>query len=118
MNAIWELCGTLTGEILQAQSSDADPRRLGSVVDSSLPRTFVRWVIVHERVERLEDLVERRLMLLYSPQLSRRTLDELADLLVESGRLSAEQQAGRRRQGGRAPGDRLWPQVVGVGPVR
>jgi hypothetical protein len=28
-------------------------------------------------------------MLLYRPQLSRRTLEELADLLIESGRLSA-----------------------------
>jgi hypothetical protein len=37
----------------------------------------------------LEDLIERRLMLLYDPQLSRRTLEELADLLVESGRLNA-----------------------------
>jgi glycerol-3-phosphate dehydrogenase len=92
-NAIWELCGTLTSEILQAQSSDADPRRLESVVDSSLPRTFVRWVIAHERVERLQDLVERRLMLLYNPHLSRRTLDDLADLLAESGRLSADAKA-------------------------
>ncbi len=93
VNAIWQLCGTLTGEILQAQSNDTDPRRLESVVDSSLPRTFARWVIAHERVERLEDLVERRLMLLYNPHLSRRTLDELADLLVESGRLSADGKA-------------------------
>jgi glycerol-3-phosphate dehydrogenase len=93
VGAIWELCGTLTGDILQAQSSDADPRRSDSVVDSSLPRTFVRWVIAHERVERLQDLVERRLMLLYNPHLSRRTLDDLADLLAESGRLSADAKA-------------------------
>jgi glycerol-3-phosphate dehydrogenase len=86
--AIWELCGTLAGEILQKQQkADTDPRRLENVTDSALPRTFVRWVIAHERVERLEDLVERRLMLLYNPQLSRRTLADLAELLVESGRL-------------------------------
>jgi glycerol-3-phosphate dehydrogenase len=86
--AIWELCGTLTGEILRTQQSqDSDPRRLENIGGSALPRTFVRWVIEHERVERLGDLVERRLMLLYSPTLPRRALEELADLLSESGRL-------------------------------
>jgi glycerol-3-phosphate dehydrogenase len=88
INAIWELCGTLTGEILRTQQSqDSDPRRLENIGGSALPRTFVRWVIEHERVERLGDLVERRLMLLYSPTLPRRALEELADLLSESGRL-------------------------------
>src|SRR5580700_9451190 len=90
ISAIWELCGTLSGEILRTQqSADADPRRLENITGSALPRTFVHWVIEHERVERLEDLIERRLMLLYRPQLSRRTLEELADLLVDSGRLNA-----------------------------
>jgi glycerol-3-phosphate dehydrogenase len=90
ISAIWELCGTLSGEILRTQqSADAEPRRLENVTGSALPRTYVRWVIEHERVERLEDLIERRLLLLYDPQLSRRTLEELADLLVESGRLNA-----------------------------
>jgi glycerol-3-phosphate dehydrogenase len=86
--AIWELCGTLTGEILRAQQlADSDPRRRDNVTGSALPRTFVRWVIEHERVERLEDLVERRLMLLYGRNLSRGTLEELADMLAECGRL-------------------------------
>jgi len=90
ISAMWELCGTLTVEILRSQqSADTDPRRLAKITESALPRTFVRWVIEHERVERLEDLIERRLMLLYDPRLSRRTLEELADLLVESGRLNA-----------------------------
>jgi len=90
LSAIWELCGTLTGEILRTQqSADTDPHRLENITGSALPRTYVRWVIEHERVERLEDLIERRLMLLYDPQLSRRSLEELADLLVESGRLNA-----------------------------
>jgi glycerol-3-phosphate dehydrogenase len=94
IGAIWELCGTLTGEILRTQQSrDTDPRRLENIAGSALPRTFVRWVIEHERVERLGDLVERRLMLLYSPQLSRRALEELADLLSESGRLDPAEKA-------------------------
>jgi glycerol-3-phosphate dehydrogenase len=87
--AMWQLCGNLTGEILGTQQSrDSDPDRLQNITGSALPRTFARWVIEHERVERLEDLVERRLMLLYSPHLSRQTLEELADLLVAAGRLS------------------------------
>ena len=88
--AMWQLCGNLTGEILGAQQTgDSNPHRLENIAGSVLPRTFARWVIEHERVERLEDLVERRLMLLYSPHLSRRTLEELADLLVAAGRLEA-----------------------------
>jgi glycerol-3-phosphate dehydrogenase len=92
VSAIWELCGTLTGEILRVQqSADNDPRRLENVTGSDLPRTFVRWVIGHERVERLEDLIERRLMLLYSLRLVRGTFEELADLLIEQGRLDPVQ---------------------------
>jgi glycerol-3-phosphate dehydrogenase len=94
ITAIWELCGTLTGDILRAQQTgDADSRRLKNIAGSALPRTFVRWVIEHERVERLEDLIERRLMLLYSPELSRRTLEDLADLLSESCRLNADEKS-------------------------
>jgi glycerol-3-phosphate dehydrogenase len=90
ISAIWELCGTLTSEIMRTQqSADADSRRRENIAGSALPRTFVRWVIEHERVERLEDLVERRLMLLYTAHLSRRTLEDLSDVLIESGRLSA-----------------------------
>jgi glycerol-3-phosphate dehydrogenase len=40
-------------------------------------------------VRRLEDLVERRLMLLFARRLGRRTLVELADLLVEAGVIDA-----------------------------
>lgn len=92
VGAIWELCGTLTAEILRTQQSrDTDPRRLDNIAGSALPRSFVRWVIEHERAECLGDLVERRLMLLYSPQLPRLALEELAGLLSESGRLQADE---------------------------
>jgi hypothetical protein len=36
-------------------------------------------------------LIERRLMLVYSHDLSRQTIGELADLLVDAGRLPGEQ---------------------------
>ena len=51
-------------------------------------------MIEHEWVERIEDLVERRLMLIYEPGLSRRTLGELADLLTEAGKLDAADKEG------------------------
>jgi hypothetical protein len=69
----------------------AHPMAEGLVPDTDLPRSFVRWVIEHEFVERLGDLVERRLMLLYDRRLSRRTLQGLAQLLSDSGKLPADQ---------------------------
>lgn len=45
------------------------------------------WSCEHEWVSRLEDLVERRLMLHFSPQISHRMLGELAKVLVQCGKL-------------------------------
>jgi glycerol-3-phosphate dehydrogenase len=53
----------------------------------------VRDVIRNEWVTTLDDLVERRLMLLYHPNLKRECLNQLADLLIEAGLLSADQKA-------------------------
>jgi len=90
VRAMWQLCGSHVAEILETQrTADTDPIRGTSVCGSSFPRTFVRWVIEHEWVERIEDLVERRLMLIYEPGLSRRTIGELADLLTDAGKLDA-----------------------------
>jgi glycerol-3-phosphate dehydrogenase len=82
--SIWELCGMEGSEACGGREEDA-----GTVGDSDLPRQFVRWSIEHEWVQRLSDLVERRLMLLYQHDLSRTTLRELAGLLAESGRISS-----------------------------
>jgi glycerol-3-phosphate dehydrogenase len=90
--AMRELVGDRVEAVLSAGSSrpphDDDAQ---SVAGTSLPRGFVRGVIQTEWVSRVEDLVERRLMLLYAPVLSRRTLEELAELMVECGRLDAAQ---------------------------
>jgi glycerol-3-phosphate dehydrogenase len=45
------------------------------------------WAIEHEWVTRLEDLVERRLMWHFSPDLSLARLSELAEILIQQGRL-------------------------------
>jgi glycerol-3-phosphate dehydrogenase len=52
------------------------------------PPDLVRRVIRDEWVTTLDDLVERRLMLLYQQSLSRQQLTGLADLLVEARRLA------------------------------
>jgi glycerol-3-phosphate dehydrogenase len=59
------------------------------LADTHVPRSRARHAIEQEWGARLDDLVERRLMLLYDAGLSRRTLEDLAALLVENGRLSA-----------------------------
>jgi glycerol-3-phosphate dehydrogenase len=47
------------------------------------------WAVQHEWVTRLEDLVERRLMWHFSPHLTWSRLSELADILIQQGRLLA-----------------------------
>ncbi|MBI1900532.1 MAG: glycerol-3-phosphate dehydrogenase/oxidase [Planctomycetia bacterium] len=80
--AIWRLHGTRTEKILVA--CRPDPAEM--LADSRFPTAYVRWLIRNEWVTNLEDLVCRRLMLLYQG-CSRRTLLQLAELLVETKHL-------------------------------
>jgi glycerol-3-phosphate dehydrogenase len=87
---LWSLFGSCVEAIGEeaAESGDSDWRT--PLAGNWLPRGFARWVIEHQWVSRLDDLVERRLMLLYEPQLGEACLRELAALLVAAGKLSAE----------------------------
>ena len=87
--AVWDLCGTQAEQILP-ETATVDRER-EALTGTELPRGFVRWVIEHEWVRTLDDLVERRLMLLYCRTLSHTTLRELATLLVEAKMLAADQ---------------------------
>ncbi len=58
-----------------------------SIYGTTIPRGFVRWSIQHEWVANLNDLVERRLMLVFQSELHRQTLEELTGLLVAAGRV-------------------------------
>lgn len=80
VKAIWELAGTWTERIVQSlpQAKDA------SLTDSEIPIEYAEYVIRTEWVSTLNDLIERRLMLLYSPFLSRECMCTLAQLLAES----------------------------------
>ena len=48
-------------------------------------------MVDHEWVRRLDDFVERRLMLLYHRPLTRRCLEQLADVLADAKRIHAEE---------------------------
>lgn len=87
---IWSLIGTRTESVLResgCEGGDAEPARR-PIASTAVPCGFVRWLIDHEWATTLEDLVERRLMLLYHPNLTRQALIELAEVLVECGRLA------------------------------
>jgi glycerol-3-phosphate dehydrogenase len=88
IEAIWPLIGTRTESILEAVSRSPDGLDAVCLPGTPLPRGFVRWIIANEWATTLEDLIERRLMLLYHPHLSRACLEDLAHLLVEAGRLT------------------------------
>ncbi len=63
------------------------------VAGTNLSQRVVSWVIENEwigTINPLDDLVERRLMLVFAPNLSRATLQELAELLVQCQRLSSD----------------------------
>lgn len=84
VKAVWTLCGTRTESILadcEASSETGNSDRGSTLPGTALPCGFVRWVIRNQWVTTVSDLVERRLMLLYHPQLSRRCLRATADLL-------------------------------------
>ena len=95
VQAVWALCGTETSKVLEV-STETDRHNLAG---TELPVAFVRQVIQQEWVRCLNDLVERRLMLLYDPGLRRSTLRQLATLLVEAGVIEPDQAAGQVSDG-------------------
>ncbi|HVV99461.1 MAG TPA: glycerol-3-phosphate dehydrogenase/oxidase [Planctomycetaceae bacterium] len=90
VEAIWQLTGSRAESILAQIPVNA--RTL--IAGTSVPVGFVQWSIEHEWVRTLDDLVERRLLLLYAPALREQTLSELAELLVAAGKLRADAVAG------------------------
>jgi hypothetical protein len=81
---LWPLCGTESARWRGEQRGSLENLHGGNV-----PLDFARHVIRHEWAHTLDDLVERRLMLLYQPSLTIVCLRQLAGLLVEAGRLSS-----------------------------
>ena len=87
----WEWFGTRTDAVLEQCMTD---RSYGSgsitVAKTEIPVPLIRWMIRHEWVRTLSDLVERRLMLVHDPELNEDTLRQLARLLQEEHILSEE----------------------------
>ena len=87
---LWNLWGSLAPEVARYCTGTSSV----SLSGTHLPRGAARYCIEHEWATTLDDLVERRLMLLYVPGLSRETLYDLADELVSAGLLTND----RRKQ--------------------
>ncbi|MCP4785685.1 MAG: glycerol-3-phosphate dehydrogenase/oxidase [Fuerstiella sp.] len=83
VRTIWELLGTRTDDLLRL----ANGQNLQEVDGTHLPLAFVYWAIDHEWAQTLDDLVDRRLMLLYRDQVTEDCLRQMADCLVDRGLL-------------------------------
>ena len=79
--AVWPLIGNRFDEVFTTSGNE-------SLAGTDIPKSLVRWSIEHEWCEKLEDLVERRLMLIFQPTIHRATLEQLAIELVRAGRLT------------------------------
>lgn len=85
-----QLFGSRAVEVFEAAAVSSVLRKLPPLLgDSGLPTAAAAFAVEQEWAETLSDLVERRLMLLFSPRLSVATLTALAELLVATGRLEA-----------------------------
>lgn len=80
VEACWRLCGEETSRLLTGCGQAADRTLLAG---TPLPRGFVRQLLAQEWVRALDDVVERRLMLVFQPRLALGTLRELAELMAE-----------------------------------
>tara|TARA_R110002072_G_scaffold303094_1_gene493254 strand:+ start:65080 stop:66789 length:1710 start_codon:yes stop_codon:yes gene_type:complete len=82
--AVWPLLGDRFHEIFTEDDN-------ASIEGTNIPRSFARWSIKHEWCTKLEDLVERRMMLIFHPTIHGSTLRHLAGELVRAGKLNESQ---------------------------
>lgn len=84
--AAYELVGGQLSQITRVDDAAAE-----KLAGTLLPIALVDWIIQHEWVSHVEDLVERRLMLAWSPSISLDTLRRLAARLAAAGRIDVSQ---------------------------
>lgn len=84
----WGLLGTRT-EAFLARIPARDREVLPG---TDVPVGLMREIIRQEWVHSIEDLIERRIMLIYEPTLRVECLQRLGTLLVEAGKLSADKE--------------------------
>ena len=90
LDTLWPLYGTRLREIVHDINTNTNVAGCQNIPDTTLPTAIVRWMIEHEWAETLDDLVDRRLMLLYAPQLTTRCLRHLAEQLAAADKLPAD----------------------------
>lgn len=89
---VWPLIGDRLDEAFphrdteSAISSDICDQN-ESLFGTNIPKTFAKWSITNEWCTTLDDLVERRLMLIFHPTIHHAALKELAEELVNAGHL-------------------------------
>lgn len=86
VKALWPLYGMRTRTIL----ADVAPLPAELVADTPFFRRTACWIIQHEWVTTIDDLVERRLLLIFADRLSVATLRDLADCLTVTHHVNAE----------------------------
>jgi glycerol-3-phosphate dehydrogenase len=93
----WKLFGARLRKVLveAARDSAADVRPWMSLDSTSLALPMVRWIISHEGPRTLDDLVERRLMLLYHRPLTTACLRQLAGMLADAGVIQRDEVNGQ-----------------------
>jgi len=96
VDATWKLVGNRFDEIFSSRGNNSQPTEVNmdrpeSIAGTFIPRAFVNWSIAREWCTKLEDLVERRLMLIFQPAIRRETLRQLALELVHAGQLAEAQ---------------------------
>lgn len=89
---VWSFIGNRFGEVFAPinvlpTDRDDDSTR-PSLIGTDIPLEFVRWSIKQEWARTLDDLVERRLMLIFRSKLTLETLRALANELVSANLLA------------------------------
>mgnify|MGYP002623296657 FL=1 len=87
--AVWDLIGSRLGQLAEEFACGSGE----TIKGTTIPQSFVDWSIQNEAPQHLEDLIERRLMLAWSRDLSLETLRDVAARMVAAGRLPESQLA-------------------------
>ncbi|MCE9552466.1 MAG: glycerol-3-phosphate dehydrogenase/oxidase [Planctomycetes bacterium] len=93
VEAAWPLFGTRLRAVLAESSRLLQEGEApnANLANTPLLRRLVRWIVLNESPHTLDDLIERRLMLLYHHPLTMACLRELADTLGATGVVTVEQ---------------------------
>ncbi|HEY1599850.1 MAG TPA: glycerol-3-phosphate dehydrogenase/oxidase [Pirellulales bacterium] len=93
VHTTWQLYGTRCETVLGACADDKE-----SLPGTDLPTAAVRYAVRHEWVHTLDDLVERRLMLLYHRRLYEGALRRTAEILAEEAIIAKQDVASQIEQ--------------------